>query len=228
MKKLNWRKYSFEFLSIFVAVLSAFALNNWNDSRKEKKAESKILSEISNGLSKDIEDVRLNINGHKGGIAACNYWMKFLQGKEINEDSLEFHYLRITRDFVSIQNISGYETLKSRGLELIKNDSLRFNIISLYAYDYSTLRKLEEEYHEMQFQKNYFEKLNEVIAPQLEFNEAGLITGINQPIELELSEKKEMLSLIWKIRKNRGFILTFYADIEEKIIELKRQIEILK
>ena len=49
-------------------------------------------------------------------------------------------------DYISIQNISGYETLKSNGLELIRDDSLRFEIITLYEYDYSILKKFEEEY----------------------------------------------------------------------------------
>ena len=54
MKKRNWRKYSVEFLSIFTAVISAFALNNWNDNRKDQNAEQKILIEIKNGLEKDL------------------------------------------------------------------------------------------------------------------------------------------------------------------------------
>ena len=42
-------KYTFEFLSIFIAVISAFALNNWNDNRRDRLAENKILTEIYNG-----------------------------------------------------------------------------------------------------------------------------------------------------------------------------------
>jgi heme O synthase-like polyprenyltransferase len=52
-KSRNLRKYAFEFLSIFIAVIAAFALNNWNDNRKDRIAESKILTEISNGLELD-------------------------------------------------------------------------------------------------------------------------------------------------------------------------------
>ena len=52
----NWKKYTFEFLSIFIAVSSAFALNNWNDNRRDRNAERKILEEIYNGLEKDLDD----------------------------------------------------------------------------------------------------------------------------------------------------------------------------
>ncbi len=39
----NLKKYTFEFLSIFIAVISAFGLNNWNDHRRDRVAELKIM-----------------------------------------------------------------------------------------------------------------------------------------------------------------------------------------
>ncbi|MFK7748164.1 MAG: hypothetical protein AB8B65_07230 [Kordia sp.] len=40
IKIKNWKKYTFEFLSIFIAVISAFALNNWNENRNNRNAET--------------------------------------------------------------------------------------------------------------------------------------------------------------------------------------------
>ena len=54
IKKTNWRKLGIEFLSILIAVTSAFGLNNWNENRRDYLASNKILAEISNGLTKDI------------------------------------------------------------------------------------------------------------------------------------------------------------------------------
>jgi len=79
MKK--WRKYSFEFISIFTAVILAFALNNWNDNRRNNNAENKILTEIYNGLNKDLEDFKRNELGHKSGIKAIAYFKNILSKK---------------------------------------------------------------------------------------------------------------------------------------------------
>jgi hypothetical protein len=79
-----------------------------------------------------------------------NFWRKVFTNEATNLDSVRQYYFLLTRDFVSIQSTSGYETLKSKGLELIKNDSLRTKIISLYEYDYKTLTQVEEEYNELQ------------------------------------------------------------------------------
>jgi len=225
LKKRNWTKYAFEFLSIFIAVISAFALNNWNDNRKNNEAENRILEEISNGLEKDIKDVELNVLGHEFGLKSSRFWRKVILDEEVKFDSIHAYYFNFLRDFISIQNTSGYENLKSRGLELIKNDSLRTDIISLYEYDYKTLKTLEEEYHEMQFHENYYKEINDFISPNFNYDEKGNITGIEQPINLSKEDKKRLLSYLWKIDANRNFALGFYEQIENNIKELKKKID---
>ena len=221
----NWKNYGFEFLSIFIAVISAFALNNWNENRKNQNAESKILTEIYNGLGKDLEDLHLNEAGHEMGLKAAVYFKDLLANKPVSKDSVLFHYFNLTRDFVSIQNISGYETLKSKGLELIQNDSLRTKIISLYEYDYSTLKKLEEEYFEMQFQENYFKEINQLISQNFEFDKNKTLIRIITPIKISENDEKIFLIYLWKIRVNRNFVLNYYSEVEHKIEGLRTELK---
>lgn len=224
-KVTNWKRFGFESLSIFIAVVAAFALDNWNENRKEQLAESKILTEVYNGLEKDLEDININIFGHEEGIKATVFFKEVIGGKVVASDSVLWHYLNLTRDFVSIQNTSGYETLKSRGFELIDNDSLRTKIISLYEYDYKTLRKLEEEYYESQFQENYFEAINRAIAPHFIIDDNMNIAGLRTPIQLPEDEKKILLAYLWKIGLNRNFILRYYREVQNKVEETKRAIK---
>jgi hypothetical protein len=223
--KRNWKKYALEFLSIFVAVISAFALNNWNDNRRENRAESKILTEILNGLEKDEKDVGINLMGHEQGIKSCKFWRDIINGKPRNLDTLGDYYLTLTRDFTSIQNTSGYETLKSRGFELLDNDSLRAKIISLYEFQYQTLRKLEEEYYELQFQENYFPEINKAIAPNFVFDDIGNIIDLKLPLKLSEEEKNILLSYLWKIQLNRRFVMRFYEEVKVIIDELQVEIK---
>jgi len=226
MKELKtWKRYGLEFLSIFIAVISAFALNNWNENRRDDKAENKILAEISNGLKKDIEDIKVNANGHELGIAACKYWRRIIQGEEVDQDSLQLYYVGLTRDFTSLQNASGYETLKSKGLEFIEDDSLRFKIISLYEYDYYTLKKLEEGYEEAQFHKNYYQELSHILAPNFTFDERGNMIAIKSPIAISEEEKKILMSHLLKIQINRKFIMLFYEKVKGNINALRKEIK---
>jgi hypothetical protein len=225
LKNQNWKKYALEFFSIFVAVISAFALNNWNDQRKENRAEQKILLEIRNGLEKDVEDMQVNIMGHKAGIQSCKLWRDIILDKPVSQDSIQLKYIQLTRDFTSLQNISGYETLKSRGFELLDNDSLRTELISLYEYDYSTLRELEENYEEMQFQKNYFKEINALISAYFLYDERGNLIGIDTPMNLSEKDQKFLMSYLMKIQINRNFILFYYQGVEDKVRKLKERIE---
>lgn len=214
-----------DFISIFIAVVSAFALNNWNENQRDDYAALKILTEISNGLEEDLLDIKGNMGGHTVGISSCKYWRDILGNQNFNPDSLKQNYLALTRDFFSAQNNSGYETLKSRGLELIKNDSLRSDIISLYEYDYGSLKTMEEDYYEMQFQENYFKEFNRAIAPNFDFDAKGNIESINLPLKITEGEKKILLAYLWKIQVNRKFILFYYADMERKIQDIASKID---
>ncbi|MDN3202798.1 hypothetical protein [Algoriphagus sediminis] len=223
-KKKSWRKYGLEFLSIFIAVISAFALENWRLANQENQSETKILKEIANGLEADLSDTRLNMAGHENGIKAAVFFLDLLEDKVENPDStgIYFHYL--LRDFISIQNVAGYETLKSKGLELIKNDNLRLEIISLYEYDYSSLKKLEEEYLEMQFFQSFFHQINSILSPHFSFNSEGKLSGIKTPLNLTSKEKNLIKTYLWKIKLNREFILNFYKNLENRNESLRQNI----
>lgn len=223
-KKVNWRNYTIEFLSVFIAVISAFALNNWNENRRDRKAEQSILAEISNGLEKDIQDIQHNMGGHNIGILACQYWRNIIEGKDVNQDSLEIKYKNLTRDYISIQNTSGYEALKSKGLEIIADEDLRFEIILLYEYDLKVIMKLEEEYSEMQFYDSYFQGINEIVSPYFVFDSSGKISGIMQPLDLSHRDRNTLLTYLRKIETNRLFMLENYSGVEDKIAYIHKKI----
>lgn len=156
---------------------------------------------------------------------AGKFWRNVIYNNYFIQDSTQTYYRGLTRDFISIQNKAGYETLKSKGLELIKNDSLRLEIISLYEYDYTILQKLEETYGEMQFQNNYYKELNRIISPFFEFDTLGNIKKIKLPIKIDNAEKNIFLTYLWKIESNRNFILKYYSVVEDKVAGLAKEID---
>ena len=223
----NWKKYGFEFLTIFIGVFAAFALENWKDNLKDKKIETKILLEIRNGLDKDLEDIKTNENGHRNGIASVNFFKKLIINEAVNQDSVFHRYFFLFRDFITVQNISGYESLKSQGLDIIENDSLRSEIISIYEYDYSVIKKIEEEYSELQFHTSYYQEFNNILAPHFNFNEYEILININQPLKLSIHDRNILLVDLYKIYSNRLFILAIYSETTKKIEKLKKDIDII-
>lgn len=224
MKKGNWKKYLFEFLSIFVAVISAFALSNWNDNVNSRHSEQKILIEIKNGVSVDQKDFEGNIFGHNTSLTANRKFRELLLGKEIGTDSVALFYTSLFRDYTPLINRSGYESLKESGLKTISNDSLRFKIISLYDYHYGIIDILDKV-NEMQSFENYFSSVNKLLHPYMEFNSSGDLIQITNPKGLTDTERKEILSYLWRLENNRKLKLNRYESIMQVMIKVKEDVE---
>ena len=224
-KIINWREHLFEFFSIFIAVSLAFILDRWNDNRKDSIAESKILEEIYNGLERDSLDIASDEKYYKIAFRGLKYFNDILDGKSVENDSLITFYFLFSRESIVVQNKSGYESLKSRGLETIKNDSLRSEIIRLYEVDYELARKFNEEHSEYKFMQNYFHKINDALAPNFEYDTTNNITGIKLPINLNEKERSLLKSYLWKIAvgKQDRYKASLYG--KEKIGKLRTDIK---
>lgn len=224
-KAFHWRKYLLEFLSIFFGVSLAFYLNIWNEDRKSFFSETKTLEEIRNGLMLDLEDFRSNRSGHQQGLEAIKYFRRLVLGSEVSGDSITLYYHMLLRDFISVQNKSAYESLKSKGLETIKDDSLRLAIISLHDFHYEIIEKLEETYSENQFNANYFEPINNIFAPYFKFNEEGMLSGLEQPLTLSKTERNHLLIYLMRMEINRRYTMYFYDEMEQRVGALIEEIE---
>lgn len=214
-----------EIVLVVVGILIALQINNWNENRKDNNIENKILVEISNGLREDLIDIRSNMSQHRAGLKACKYYHDLFTSKPVQADSINYYFKYLTMGYISIQNKSGYESLKSRGLELIKDDSLRIDIIKLYEQDYPFISKLEEQDPEGNFHDSYFKEINNHISPNLIFDENGDIKSIQLPLNITEAEQKKILSYLWKIKDDRTLILNIYSKVLKDAVNLQSKIE---
>ncbi len=177
----RWQWFLLELFGVFLGVTLAFSLDQWNESRKLHETETQTLREIDAGLAMDLQDLEANIEGHRVGLQSVEMFRKYLTGQKVNADSLPFHYFMLLRDFLSLQNSAAYESLKSRGLQLIRNDSLRLKIVALYDFDMEVIQKLEEDYSEMQFNENFYHDFNDALAPYMVWGPDGQLRRLAPP-----------------------------------------------
>lgn len=214
-------RFVLEIFSIFLGVTIAFLANHWNEQRKERLIERKTLREISIELESDLTDIKNNINGHRLGIDAVSMFQRYVRNEPVDFDTLSINFERLYRDYISITNTTAYETLKSRGIEIISNDQLRADIVELYDFAYEIIQKLEEEYYPAQFHQNYFDDISEYFKDYLE------IQGDN--IRFVKSHKgkpdQKMLLVLREIKQWRLFNISSYEQSEQKINKLIADIE---
>ncbi|MEO1012684.1 MAG: hypothetical protein AAFX53_15385 [Bacteroidota bacterium] len=223
--KPKFGKYFFEFTSVFFAVIAAFALDNWNDNRRDAKAEEKILMEIRSGLKSDLKDMLDSKEEVKEGLRACNAFREVIFNDSIYRDSLPYDFFYLTANSIPLINRSGYEGLKSKGLEIIRNDSLRKHIISIYEIDFEQIRKIEEESAIFQFYTNYGEPINQLLSRSFVFSKNSPGFRIEQPLKLNPQEKKLLLLYLSRIQLSRMSTIGYYDQIRGEIMKLIGEID---
>ena len=155
LKKVNWQYAIGELLLIFMGISLALWFNNWNDYQKQRQQEIQILSEILEELEDDIHDISGNKKAHELGIRSANAFIQYYTGKDtLAADSIPLYLSYIYRNYTSISNTASYDYLKSVGISIISDDSLRRKLTKLYDVTYENIRKIEEQHQPTQFFKN--------------------------------------------------------------------------
>ncbi len=216
-KTFSWKKYVFETLSIFIAVVSAFALNNWNLNRRDRIAEKEILIEVSNGIENDLLTFKQNKSGNTIAKKSCSFIRDLEENKTVKQDSIQEYYYYLVTDLIFTSNKTGYQGLSARGLDIIKDNLLRKRIAYYYNYYFDILTKIEEQNEQAQAYKNYFFPINNMLAEYMRFNEKGELIEIKQPINLSEIDKKKLYSYLWQLEVNRQAKIDLYTMLEEQL-----------
>lgn len=224
-KTAKYFKYAIgEIVLVVIGILIALQLNNWNTDRIARLEELKLLTEMHHNLESDLEDCIWNINKNLELHQSNSAVLRHLEEQTPLHDSLKLHYGNILGTTTQRRNMSTYDHLKSKGIDLISNDSLRRDITALYSERYYYIEKMELQY-DNQIQ------LNQVL-PQI--NEKVIIDNISKtgdPIDLESLQNDNAFKGV--LRTNvyvRWFMAYRYkslrTDIEYLINKIKNELEV--
>lgn len=137
------KKYSLyavgEIVLVVLGILIALQVNNWNESRKGKKVEIKLLKEIHADIEATLDEVIGDYKSHIRSQNSGTTFQKYLMNNETYNDTIARHYWRMLKDRQAYPKTSGYELMQSKGTDIISNDSLRKEITDLYQLTFSRL-----------------------------------------------------------------------------------------
>jgi len=157
LNRITLTKAIGEIFFIFIGVTMAIWFNNWNEHRKLKEIEIHSLEELKSALNQDLNDIQQNIVGYEERINIFTEILKHLKQKKPFSKELSLYLGEIIGLSVFISNTGAYETLKSRGLETISNDSIRLQIAHIYDYQYEVVKTLEP--FSFEHQNNYMKPI---------------------------------------------------------------------
>ncbi len=207
-----------EFIIVILGILIALKINNWNNERKNRELERIFLNEFKVNLSNDLKDISINIELLGNVLNSNTIIDNYLNCEMTFADSLNSHFGYLYNVILFVNDVSAYESVKSIGLDLIRNNELREKITYLYSGRYSYILKLQE-LHLMLNQDFLFpamiKELNNYVP--LVFASPNDSKQIKESTELKSFIKMNITSLTYQIAA--------YKSVKKTINEINELID---
>ncbi|HEY0740834.1 MAG TPA: hypothetical protein VGD40_05195 [Chryseosolibacter sp.] len=229
--KSEWYKYIIEIIVVILGILVAYNLEQWSDARNNKTREIEILREFKVALAADLAEIQNNIHEHETSILSSRILLKVINDHLPYHDSLDacFAY---THAFTAFSGRVGpIEQLKNTNLEIVSNDSLRLNIVSMYDEAFTRLRNVElvilRDYEQLRdFDRLYFEAYD-IQGVSSSKSVPAPFWGIMRPINfLALTNNPQYAALLRaRISNQMGLLRGTYRPIANSLTKLLKQID---
>jgi len=138
-----------EIILVVIGILIAVYINNSVQANKAELRELNLLNELKINLTTNVKNLDRDISTQIEGEKSINQLLDILSNKRPYNDSIPFYLTNGIFVPDVILTSSSFETLKSSGLEIIKSDMLRQQIINLFEVTYPYLmqetKRLEDQ-----------------------------------------------------------------------------------
>ena len=199
-----------------LGILLALWVNNCDEGRKKQEIEQKTLFEIQAGLEQDRRDLQETIGGYDYRVWNIETIFDLLGRDSLPQDSLTMRVNDLIGYSFLLANTAAYETLKSRGLETVTNDSLRLAITTLYDVDYEAIQTAEKHLNETH---------NHLLLPYLI---SHIKLGVNRFSAEEVRKIKAdqpFQQILWQIKFLNQATLDRYQNTLKSLEKLLRDID---
>ena len=215
-----------EILLIVIGILLALYLNNLNEQKNIKQDQIRILKELRSNLENTITAFRRSIKTEQNYLGFNQLIIDHLEQKKPYDTVLDKAFGTYYWNISSNPVTGAYDHLKSKGLNLIENDSLRMGISYLFESEFRILKE-ENQFWSNHFQENvsvpyhvrHFRKYYPDGPPSEDFEFA-------RPLNYsELLNDEYFLNINAEIISNRKWNINSLKGLIEKIEGLKTMID---
>ena len=216
-KFVQYSRYAIgEIFLVVIGILIALWLNNLNVKEQQRIEEVAILKELKKDFRKDIIDFQENIAVYKKISSSVDIILKTLESSNVYHDSLDSYFAQTTAYPLAIINKSAFEVLKSKGLDLISNDSLRKEILYFHGEVYISIKTWENQYNRDMYFEEIIKRFDKV--EPWRFDETGKIfDGKMKPNNYKALKTDALYMSILKSMKRGAETLLYFRYF--KIIE---------
>lgn len=123
-----------EIFLVVIGILIALQINTWNELRKIRVYELKMLKELKATLEKDRGYFASQIPRLNTKQIASNRLLAMVENREENLDTLNKYFSNLRFDITFQYNSGAYGSIKSGGIDKISDDSIRSKMADIYEF----------------------------------------------------------------------------------------------
>ncbi|MDX1333026.1 MAG: hypothetical protein R3252_08360 [Robiginitalea sp.] len=215
-----------EIVLIVVGILLALYLDNLNADAQARNVETELLKELKSNLVSNLEILERTLNTESEYLSYNEMILEYLDHGKPYDKALDrafgVYFWTVSTNPVT----GGYEFLKSKGIDLITNDSLRKRISFIFENEFSILKN-ENEVWSNNLQQNisypyHVKHFRRYYATDNENREIELA----KPFDYEdLLEDAEFKSINTEIISNRKWNINSLQNLIREIQGLLVQID---
>jgi len=216
-KPLKYFRYAIgEIVLVVIGILIALSINNWNENRKAKIFEKKLIEDLLPYVLNNTWQLSESIKGSERHLKSAEIILTHLENNLPYHDSLDYHLSQaITWNHPTVKN-TAYETLKAYGMNTIENDSLR---IKLSIYERGWLEIVNTRQHDY-----YYSTASPILA---ELFESVVFWAKMKPNNYkELQKSKKFATILRTCIANRKTQIYWFGLWLEELEEIENLIDI--
>ena len=208
-----------EIILVVIGILIALKINNSNEASNLKHNELILLMEMQQNLKHDSDKLNGILIANQERIRSNEMVKVSLENNVPFNDSLKYHFGNTFGNWQLTENTAAWENLKSIGLDLISNDSLRNSISYLYSSKYIYLENVEKGADDgYQWNQLYPQILKHINIDTL------WVSGTPKNYE-ELIHNREFMEVIKMNLFFRNFMQNQYIDVKKNVISVLEQVD---
>jgi hypothetical protein len=227
-KNSNLKKYSLEFLVVFIGILSSFGIDNYLKNTQRINEKNTLLDELNLSINEDLRQLEI-VNGTLDDcLNSINMLFEQTKEKTLNDSLLAYHISNVSAK-VAIsffpQNGVYKQLINTNSFELIEDHQFRRRISDLYEHleDRKNAADLKFDFFAESFDKALLDKLNYRVRIEELDNSVSINTIIyDYKIPKTLFEDSEFLGYLSNAEKR----VYFYKELMKKYTQNMSEISI--
>jgi hypothetical protein len=140
-KTEKYFKYAIgEIILVVIGILIALQINNWNENRKLQNEEIGMLIELKSNLETTLKNFKKDTINNLKTIHSNQKINQYINENLPYDPELDEAFGMLGNWASPYPIMTGYTTLKTKGLDIISNAFLRSKIVNMYEFELTVLR----------------------------------------------------------------------------------------